>query len=1823
MILKYTDNMYKKHGKKLIKIAVENRSEDAYNIFGRKWNPFSMVVKSIIRKTCNDYFGMCDKEALLICIKEKNEVIWVNRNFYKKAICLLLASSVTFGPAVGPLSAHALEELSTQMADQMAELTPAQESSSVPMLDLTPAHKEEAAPAAPAKPLAPADEVKPEDAAGQEEKPQLPQDAAAPEEDPKLPEEESAKPVFTGENLALDKNVQVTASAAMDGSDAENVRDGKNDSAWKTEAKDGEVSLSYDLKGTCALEGVRVLWESADKVKEYFVETSADGKTWDSQAQGKTPAEAEETIAFQKVVDAQHVRLRIVATEAADAVGVQELEVYGSKKAAELAPLQTAAELPAGTNLARQEGVVATQSDVESGTDFNADKARDGDRTSRNSRWATNVGAQKPTITYDLGQTRTIGGVVIYWENPSAKHYFVETSTNGQDWVVQKELNSRIPEGTKVEKIDFPQTVQAQHVRVRVEEYQNINEGWNNVSMYELEVYQEAPTTIKDAASVADSVKPREDGGKLVFDEVDGFDIKVCANYEQVIAQDGTIYQPLVDMNVDLDVEVVNEQDPRDTAVKTIPFEVKGQNTENVGNAKPAVIPELTEWYSSAAQKGENFVLTTGSRIVCADAALTQVAEELQKDIEALFGFKVEIVSSGAQTGDIVLTLESNLPGFDKETYQMTVTEQVELKATDKVGVYWGTRSVLQALMLSGDARTIAQGTARDYPEFKLRGFMLDVGRKPFSMDMLQEVVRNMSWFKLNDFHVHLSDNLIFMEDYVDSTDEEGWPNKAWEAYSGYRLEYTPGEDGRTPASKDYHYSKQEFRNFVDESAALGINIVPELDVPAHALPLTQTFRETALIKGNAGQKRPWIDHIDISKQENIDFVKTVYDNYLDDNTFAPDSTVHIGADEFYDSHDAYRTFVKQMIEYMKQNDRTLRIWGSLTQMNSDTIEVTPEEADGVQMNIWNTGWANPQQMYKNGFDLINTVDGALYMVPNGKGNKGGYGDYLNGKNLYETWTPNNIGGTVIPAGSDQMLGATFAIWQDNIDTRAAGIDEVDTFVRFYDAMVPLSVKMWGEGDKLDRDFEQMKQDADTIGMAPNSNPLFEVENKPGTTETVHYDFDSTQDSSGNGRDLTLHNADIRESGLQLNGGESYAEVGGELNKLGWDTDLTFRVKKSAGGPSEQILFEADHAYDEYAIKAIRDEDYPSMWKLGFSRELYDYVFEIALPEEEWVTLTLHNADGNTTLSVNGGDPVSAVGAFLSDRDSNTRFRGKTGITHSSFAMPIARIGSKKNAFVGRIDDVSVIHMEGGKNPAESSEYDVAPDQMTATTGSFQPNGGEAELAIDGKPDTLWHTKWNESCADEDAWLELKLNQPTEISGLRYLPRSQGVNGIIKKYKIQVKENEADSWKDVAEGTWSTSPGWKMATFDTVKAQYVRLVGVETMSDNETKFVSAAEVRVCTPVDLSTDAEISLQQSSYPMVNGQAAPKPIVKLKDGSILRENRDYTLSYQNHTAAGTATVTATGMGRFQGAVSATYEITASDMHRVVFHIDGDKTETVQVPDGGWVTEPEEPGRGGYTFQGWYTEFDCKNRYEFGTQVKSDLDLYAGWRENSSHGGSEKPDKKPDKKPEEKPAEQENTETAITPAAPVAPTVPGNPETIKPFADLNGHWGQDAIAWAVTNHLFSGVSEKSFAPDTAMTRGMLVTVLHRLSGTPAPAGNNTFADVPANSYFEKAVAWASNINLVLGVGEGQFAPNANITREQLAVTLYKFAGQPKISGNASASFQDAAQVSDWAKPAMEWALHEGLIQGAGAGSLAPKQQATRAQVATILMRFDQLLKK
>ena len=182
--------------------------------------------------------------------------------------------------------------------------------------------------------------------------------------------------------------------------------------------------------------------------------------------------------------------------------------------------------------------------------------------------------------------------------------------------------------------------------------------------------------------------------------------------------------------------------------------------------------------------------------------------------------------------------------------------------------------------------------------------------------------------------------------------------------------------------------------------------------------------------------------------------------------------------------------------------------------------------------------------------------------------------------------------------------------------------------------------------------------------------------------------------------------------------------------------------------------------------------------------------------------------------------------------------------------------------------------------------------------------------------------------------------------------------------------------------------------------------------------------------------------------------------------------------------------------------------------------------------------------------------------------------------------------------------------------------------FVDINAKaWYHLYVDYAVTNGLFGGTSANTFEPETAMTRAMLVTVLWRYEGKPT-GYQNTFADVNAKdgSWYLDAVAWAASNGIVNGVGNNRFDPNGKITREQMAAILFRYAQKKGIDtskrGDVS-NFPDANKISAYAKEAVCWAVGEGIINGSD-GKLLPQGDATRAQVATILMRYiENIVKK
>ena len=248
---------------------------------------------------------------------------------------------------------------------------------------------------------------------------------------------------------------------------------------------------------------------------------------------------------------------------------------------------------------------------------------------------------------------------------------------------------------------------------------------------------------------------------------------------------------------------------------------------------------------------------------------------------------------------------------------------------------------------------------------------------------------------------------------------------------------------------------------------------------------------------------------------------------------------------------------------------------------------------------------------------------------------------------------------------------------------------------------------------------------------------------------------------------------------------------------------------------------------------------------------------------------------------------------------------------------------------------------------------------------------------------------------------------------------------------------------------------------------------------------------------------------------------------------------------------------------------------MRTVIFNVDGVRTE-ISVADGKKVQKPVDPVKEGYVFAGWYKDNKFKTPYDFNVEITDGIELFAKF------------------------------EKVQAPAL--------------PFSDVKEtDWFYEGVKYVFEKNMVKGITETVYAPDNTLTRATLVTLLYRMENQPqAPA--NTFADVLSGAWYESAVAWASANGVVLGVGEGLFAPDADITREQIAVILYKYTklkgGDVSKTADLTA-FTDAADVSDWAKDALSWAVAEGLIQGMGENTVAPTATANRAQIAAILTRY------
>ncbi len=734
---------------------------------------------------------------------------------------------------------------------------------------------------------------------------------------------------------------------------------------------------------------------------------------------------------------------------------------------------------------------------------------------------------------------------------------------------------------------------------------------------------QEAPTLQQQVDSLQ-LTAPAAGDKQLAIPAIPGAEVTLLGcDYEQLISADGRIHQVLADTPVRVSFRA--RKGDEEVTSRDYELIIKPAKSHASGNAKPRVIPDLLQWRGGEGQ------YKLGRSIICEDKNSQWVAGELAADIHELFGHNMQLKGEHAP---IFLHKMKSASHQSKEGYHLRIgPNRVDIYATSDTGLYWGTRSLLQILRQGNG--TAPCGEAVDMPRYKVRGFMMDVGRLPLPLADIKTIIRTMAWYKMNDLQLHLNDNYIFHEHYVDAGED---PFK--KSYSGFRLESdVKGKDGTPLTAQDLFYTKKQFRELVDFARKHGVTIVPEFDTPGHALSFTRV-RPELIYQGPMSKPKRRCEMLDAANPEALKFASEVWDEFLMHNgkrkgaTFEDCPIVHVGADEFFGDKEDYRAYADGILRHMLKRGYTPRIWGSLHAKQGKT----PVVAKGVQMNLWSGGWAKAWASIKQGYDVINTDDGRLYIVPFA----GYYRMDKNHKWIYNNWQLNNIHGQVIPSGHPQLLGAMFAIWHDEVDRLHKGYMCYDYWPSLTGSLDVLAERMWGQATPP-RNFEEHRQLVESIGAAPRT-------------------------------DILRRKGKVAEHGLNVRMGKLPMELG--RGSLGPSYHLTMELTlHKATKSKEQVLLDSP----EGQLLAVGEDGC-----IGFRRaDTMWFSFDGArLPENKKVKLELIGKPGSTQLLLNG-EPAGT----LTLRTHHNRTEGLI----ASFILPLERLGK---SFHGKVHSMSVTPTE-------------------------------------------------------------------------------------------------------------------------------------------------------------------------------------------------------------------------------------------------------------------------------------------------------------------------------------------------------------------------------------------------------------------------------------------------------------------------------------------------------------------------------------------------
>ena len=611
-------------------------------------------------------------------------------------------------------------------------------------------------------------------------------------------------------------------------------------------------------------------------------------------------------------------------------------------------------------------------------------------------------------------------------------------------------------------------------------------------------------------------------------------------------------------------------------------------------NDKPFVIPELRQWQGADGMA----TITSKSKVVYVNDELAGVAEAMAEDYGLLFGKKLKTqAASKATKGNIIMTLTDDKELGD-EGYTIEINDAVAITANTTTGIYWATRTLLQILE-QYEGTNLPKGTIRDWPDYALRGFMIDCGRKYIPLDYLKAYTKIMAYYKMNTLQVHLNDN-GFKQYFGNDWDK---------TYAAFRIE---SELFPELTAKDGYYGKEEFRQFQKDAAKIGVNIIPEIDVPAHSLAFTHFRKEL-------GTEKYGMDHLDLYNPNVITFLDSLFTEYLEgeDPVFVG-KQVHIGTDEYSNAEketvEKFRAFTDHYIRLVESFDKQACVWGALTHAKGDT----PVKADNVIMHCWYNGYADPTEMKKQGYKLVSIPDGSVYIVPAA----GYYYDYLNLSYLYHTWNPSVIGNQKFEAGDPAILGGMYAVWND---VAGNGISVDDIHHRCYPGLQAISTATWSPTYRA-VPFEEFNHKRTLLSEAPGVNELNRFPGQPGS---VVYTIDKVKAgkryphaAAGYDYSVSFHIDGVKEERGTLlfsnNDTEFYlsSPIDGRMAFVrdGYLNTFDFYVEQ---GKSADITIECTNTATRLIVNGELKDELKRAKRWASEKTSYDYVPTLCFPLQQ------------------------------------------------------------------------------------------------------------------------------------------------------------------------------------------------------------------------------------------------------------------------------------------------------------------------------------------------------------------------------------------------------------------------------------------------------------------------------------------------------------------------------------------------------------------------------------------------------------------------------